>query len=54
MQNAAVLEKEGFGQLLKIRPYLIYLSAQVITRFGDSWTPSLTAGWSICSQVLNY
>lgn len=46
MQNAAVLEKQGFGQLLKIRPYLIYLSAQVITRFGDS-LDSIAYSWMV-------
>ncbi|PJN55930.1 hypothetical protein PAEVO_26530 [Paenibacillus sp. GM2FR] len=46
MQNAAVLEKQGFGQLLKIRPYLIYLSAQAITRFGDS-LDSIAYSWMV-------
>ncbi|SEK32177.1 MFS transporter, DHA3 family, macrolide efflux protein [Paenibacillus sp. cl141a] len=46
MQNAAVLEKQGFGQLLKIRPYLIYLSAQAITRLGDS-LDSIAYSWMV-------
>lgn len=46
MQNAAVVEKQGFGQLLKIRPYMIYLSAQAITRFGDS-LDSIAYSWMV-------
>lgn len=46
MQNAAVLEKQGFGQLMKIRPYMIYLSAQAITRFGDS-LDSIAYSWMV-------
>jgi len=46
MQNAAVLEKRGFSQLLSHRPYLMYLTAQAVTRFGDS-LDSIAYSWMV-------
>lgn len=46
MQNAAVIEKQGFRQLIKIRPYMMYMLAQIISRFGDS-IDSIAYSWMV-------
>lgn len=46
MQNAAVIEKQGFRQLIKIKPYMMYMLAQVISRFGDS-VDSIAYSWMV-------
>lgn len=46
MQNAAVIEKHGFRQLIKIRPYMFYMLAQMISRFGDS-VDSIAYSWMV-------
>lgn len=44
MQNAAVIEKQGFRQLIKVRSYMLYMLAQIISRFGDS-VDSIAYSW---------
>lgn len=45
-QTAAVSEKQGFLQLARIRPYMLYLFAQTISRFGDS-VDSIAYSWMV-------
>ncbi|MFC7679473.1 MFS transporter [Paenibacillus sp. GCM10028914] len=44
MQTAAVSEKQGFRGLIKVRSYMMYMLAQVISRFGDS-VDSIAYSW---------